>query len=143
MKLLTYLDGGREQLGLLRSGSVVPLESLGLLFADMNDLILHATKEQLDALARAELASGGSSVQLSDVTVLAPMPCPRARPSYCLGLYDAAHAEESARYRTNGTFPAMTRIPPSISPNGSTGPWGRTPPSATATRKPGSRRPGL
>ncbi len=97
MKLLTYLDGGREQLGLLRGGSVVPLESLGLHFADMNELILHAAKEQLDALAKAELASGGASVQLSDVTVLAPIPCPR-QDVLCLGLNYAAHAEESARY---------------------------------------------
>lgn len=99
MKLLTYLHEGREQLGLLHKNGqdIIALDTLGLHFADMNDLIDRLDDTQRAILLRAETDQCIATLPLSDVQVLSPIPCPR-QDIICLGLNYAAHAEESARY---------------------------------------------
>ena len=89
MKLVTYLQNGKEAVGVLSvDGSVVrPLP-----FADMNTLI-EAPREQL--LAAAEAAK--DALPLSAVTLLAPIPRPR-QDVICLGMNYRDHLTEAANY---------------------------------------------
>ena len=89
MKLVTYLQNGKEAVGVLSvDGSVVrPLP-----FADMNTLI-EAPREQL--LAAAEAAK--DALPLSAVTLLAPIPRPR-QDIICLGMNYRDHLTEAAHY---------------------------------------------
>ena len=89
MKLVTYLQNGKEAVGVLSvDGSVVrPLP-----FADMNTLI-EAPREQL--LAAAEAAKG--ALPLAAVTLLAPIPRPR-QDIICLGMNYRDHLTEAANY---------------------------------------------
>ena len=89
MKLITYLQNGKEAVGVLSvDGSVVrPLP-----FADMNTLI-EAPREQL--LAAAEAAK--DALPLSAVTLLAPIPRPR-QDIICLGMNYRDHLTEAANY---------------------------------------------
>ena len=95
MKLVTFTRPGesREALGLLREDRVLPLEDLGFAFADMNDLILRASKEDLAAMAAAE----GEGLPLGDVTLLSPIPRP-LQDVLCLGLNYSEHAAEAGRF---------------------------------------------
>lgn len=89
MKLVTYLCGGRETVGLLTDNgtAVRPLS-----FADMNALI-EAPRKQLEEAVQA----AGEALPLSAVTLLAPIPHPR-QDVICLGINYKAHADESTRY---------------------------------------------
>ena len=89
MKLVTYLQNGKEAVGVLSvDGSVVrPLP-----FADMNTLI-EAPREQL--LAAVEAAK--DALPLSAVTLLAPIPRPR-QDIICLGMNYRDHLTEAANY---------------------------------------------
>ena len=89
MKLVTYLQNGKEAVGVLSvDGSIVrPLP-----FADMNTLI-EAPREQL--LAAAEAAK--DALPLSAVTLLAPIPRPR-QDIICLGMNYRDHLTEAANY---------------------------------------------
>ena len=89
MKLVTYLQNGKEAVGVLSvDGSMVrPLP-----FADMNTLI-EAPREQL--LAAAEAAK--DALPLSAVTLLAPIPRPR-QDIICLGMNYRDHLTEAANY---------------------------------------------
>ena len=95
MKLVTFTRPGesREALGLLREDRVLPLEDLGFAFADMNELILRASKEDLAAMAAAE----GACLPLGDVTLLSPIPRP-LQDVLCLGLNYSEHAAEAGRF---------------------------------------------
>lgn len=89
MKLVTYLCGGRETVGLLTNDgtAVRPLP-----FADMNTLI-EAPRKQLEEAVQA----AGEPLPLSTVTLLAPIPRPR-QDVICLGINYKAHAEEAEKY---------------------------------------------
>ena len=95
MKHVTFTRPGesREALGLLREDRVLPLEDLGFAFADMNELILRASKEDLAAMAAAE----GEGLPLGDVTLLSPIPRP-LQDVLCLGLNYSEHAREASGY---------------------------------------------
>ena len=94
MKLVTFTrDNEKEELGLLRDGRVLPLAELGFAFADMNELIERASKEELDAMRGAE----GEGLPLESVRLLSPIPRPR-QDVLCLGLNYAAHAAEAAGF---------------------------------------------
>ena len=85
MKLVTYLENGKEKVGALTADekAVRPLP-----FADMTAAI----EAGLDALAPA-----GEPVPLAGVTLLAPIPRPR-QDVICLGMNYLAHAKEAAQY---------------------------------------------
>ena len=89
MKLVTFLQDGREFVGVLTADetAVRPLP-----FAGMNTLI-EAPREQLLSAAKA----ADASLPLSAVTLLAPIPRPR-QDVICLGINYKAHAEEAERY---------------------------------------------
>ena len=89
MKLVTFLQDGREFVGVLTADetAVRPLP-----FADMNTLI-EAPREQLLSAAKA----ADASLPLSAVTLLSPIPRPR-QDVICLGINYKAHAEEAERY---------------------------------------------
>ena len=89
MKLVTFLQDGREFVGVLTADetAVRPLP-----FADMNTLI-EAPREQLLSAAKA----ADASLSLSAVTLLSPIPRPR-QDAICLGINYKAHAEEAERY---------------------------------------------
>ena len=89
MKLITYLKDHREWTGILADdgASVFPLP-----YPDMQSII-EAPKEALTAAAGTSI----DSIPLSEVTLLAPIPCPR-QDVICLGINYHAHAEEAARY---------------------------------------------
>ena len=89
MKLVTYLQNGKEAVGVLsEDGTAVhPLP-----FPDMNALI-EAPREQL--LAAAEAAKG--ALPLAAVTLLAPIPRPR-QDIICLGMNYRDHLTEAANY---------------------------------------------
>ena len=89
MKLVTYLYQDKESVGVLTAdeATVRPLP-----FADMNTLIGAPREQLLSAVEAAE-----SSLPLSAVTLLAPIPRPR-QDVICLGINYRAHAEEAERY---------------------------------------------
>ena len=89
MKLVTFLQDDREFVGVLTADetAVRPLP-----FADMNTLI-EAPREQLLSAVKA----ADTSLPLSAVTLLAPIPRPR-QDVICLGINYKAHAEEAERY---------------------------------------------
>ena len=89
MKLVTFLQDGREFVGVLTADetAVRPLP-----FADMNTLI-EAPREQLLSAVKA----ADASLPLSAVILLSPIPRPR-QDVICLGINYKAHAEEAERY---------------------------------------------
>ena len=94
MKLVTFTrDNEKEELGILQDERVLPLAELGFAFADMNDLIERATKEDLDAMRSAQ----GEGLPLESVRLLSPIPRPR-QDVLCLGLNYTAHAAEAAGF---------------------------------------------
>ena len=85
MKLVTYLEDGKEKVGALTADekAVRPLP-----FPDMTA----AVEAGLDALVPA-----GEPVPMEKVTLLAPIPRPR-QDVICLGMNYLAHAREAAQY---------------------------------------------
>ena len=92
MKLITYRQNGAEHVGALTEDGtgVLPLP-----VPDMNTLIETMTLTELRSAVAA--AERGSALALSDVELLAPIPCPR-QDVLCLGMNYLAHAEEAVRY---------------------------------------------
>ena len=92
MKLVTFIrkNDTQEELGVLRDERVLPLRELGFAYADMNELICQAPKEELAAMAAAE----GEGLPLDTVTLLSPIPRP-LQDVLCLGLNYHAHAAEA------------------------------------------------
>ena len=96
MKLITYLQGDTEHIGVLtpEEQHVVPAEALHLHFADMTDLAVRMTDEQRDAAAAELPQKTAESIPLEQVKVLAPIPRP-AHDIICLGVNFSEHAKES------------------------------------------------
>ena len=116
MRLVTYELESKERLGVLnRDGDwIYPLSSLGMDYRDMQDLIEHISESELQ-LAEHVSAMDSSRITgaapLTEVKLLAPIPCPR-QDVICLGVNYMAHAEESARYKKeefNGERPYANR----------------------------------
>jgi 2-keto-4-pentenoate hydratase/2-oxohepta-3-ene-1,7-dioic acid hydratase (catechol pathway) len=100
MKLLTYLYGGKENVGVLsKDGTgVFPFTVFGLPYEDMNSFIRDAGMDRLSEIQRALDSKEDGAVPFQDIQVLAPIPVP-AQDIICLGVNFLAHAEESARYK--------------------------------------------
>ena len=96
MKLVTFMrrENRREEIGVLREGNrVLPISQTGLSFVDMNDLILHAGKEDLETIRNFQ----GETIPLEEVKLLAPIPRP-LQDILCLGMNYMDHAREAAGY---------------------------------------------
>ena len=85
MKLITYLENGKEKVGVLTADEACVR---ALPFADMTAAI-EAGPEAL--------VTAGEPVPLEKVTLLAPIPRPR-QDVICLGMNYQAHAQEAARF---------------------------------------------
>lgn len=91
MKLVTYLQHGREHPGVLTGDgtAVLPLPDPDLL------TVIETPREVWSAALE-----GAVPVPLSEVTLCAPIPRPR-QDIICLGINYHAHAEEAARYNSD------------------------------------------
>lgn len=91
MKLVTYLQHGREHPGVLTGDgtAVLPLPYPDLL------TVIETPREVWTAALK-----GAVPVPLSEVTLCAPIPRPR-QDVICLGINYHAHAEEAARYNSD------------------------------------------
>ena len=87
MKIVTMLNDGQEQVGILSEDgkSVIPANK----YADMPDLMAHSDFEELLAISRM----GVPAVPIERVKILAPITEP-ANDIICLGINYASHDEE-------------------------------------------------
>ena len=102
MKLLTYIVGKKEMIGVLNQEEtwVYPVSAAGMDYTDMKDLIREmgqSEMEMLQYILNKEPHDVPGAAPMEDVTVLAPIPEPD-QDIICLGINYAAHAEESARF---------------------------------------------
>lgn len=98
LKLLTYNHCGLEKLGVFHSGNVYCLESLGINFKDMNDLIENITDEQLKNIDNTVKTKNLEFIPFDKIKKIAPIPVPK-QDVICLGINYMAHAKESANYK--------------------------------------------
>lgn len=103
MKLLTYkLQGSEtERLGAMCDGGqnkVIPLETLGLHFRDMNDLIDRITPQEREIIKEGCARKDLETLDYAKLVHCAPIPHPH-QDIICLGLNFMDHAEESTRYK--------------------------------------------
>ena len=92
MKLATYHQGDTIGIGAVEGESIIPLTNVA---PDMQTLIEMGEKGLAAAKTAVSNASPATTIPLTDVTLLAPIPLPR-RNVMCLGLNYADHAAESA-----------------------------------------------
>lgn len=98
MKLLTYVECGKEKVGVLTQDEkhVFAIEEAGVIYESMNALIDGITSDEKAKLEKyAKLNQGVDRAQLQ---IEAPIPEPK-QDIICLGINYMAHAEESARYK--------------------------------------------
>lgn len=98
MKLLTYKLNGEEKIGVLGTSesTVCPIESAGVKYNTMNELIENLTAAERKRLE--ELTISNEGISLNEIEKCAPIPVPK-QDVICLGINYMAHAEESARYK--------------------------------------------
>ena len=121
MKLVTFIrcGGSVEEVGVLRGGRVQPLRDMGFDFDSMNDVILRATRAQLDTMCLDTMCldsmcldaerGGDAGLALTEVTLLAPIPRP-LQDVLCLGLNYTEHAEEAFGY-SRSAFNSEKAVP--------------------------------
>ncbi len=90
MKLITFISGNEEKIGLLTGNQVEEIEDKSL--GSMLDLIDQIADETVD-FARIDSFKKGRKYALDEVELLAPIPYPR-RNLFCLGMNYADHAKE-------------------------------------------------
>ena len=103
MKLVTYLDGKKERVGVINDDEtwVYTLRSLGMPYESMQEVVekmSKAEKELIGIYSRREPDEIHGSIHIKDVVLLAPIPRPR-QDIICLGINYMEHAVESARYK--------------------------------------------
>ncbi|MBM6829095.1 fumarylacetoacetate hydrolase family protein [Anaerotignum lactatifermentans] len=97
MKVLTYIQGGSTNVGILKANGteVVPVNYLGCEAQDMAGFLEAMTPEKQEKLEKnTELMDG---IPLESVKMVSPILYPR-QDVICLGINYFAHAEESARF---------------------------------------------
>ena len=114
MKLVTYLQDGKEKVGALTADekAVRPLPFAGMVSA-------------IEAgLAAVKAAEQGPAVPLDNVTLLAPIPRPR-QDVICLGMNYVDHAKEAARFNSEAftkdkpiAVYFSKRVPEAVAPEG-------------------------
>ena len=95
MRLVTFTRHSNtlEEVGVWKEDGILPVNATGCDYDTMNDLICHATAEELDAMRDAT----GPLLDLDDVKILSPIPRPM-QDVLCLGLNYTEHAAEAAMY---------------------------------------------
>lgn len=97
MKVLTYIQGGSTNVGILKANGteVVPVNYLGCEARDMVGFLEAMTPEKQEKLEKnTELMDG---IPLESVKMVSPILYPK-QDVVCLGINYFAHAEESARF---------------------------------------------
>jgi len=104
MNFVTFVHEGREQVGILQEGQIMPLEQLlKRPVNNMIDLIVPFKTEWLTQIEQQVQAGGIAGIPLADVKLLAPIPFPR-RNVICLGKNYADHALEIKITKISDTF---------------------------------------
>lgn len=100
MKFITFRYDSKQQVGILSkdNSSVIPIINAGVNFEDMNSLIENITDNEMELLKNSLNDDSIETLNLDDITLLAPIPNPK-QDMICLGINYLAHAEESARYK--------------------------------------------
>jgi 2-keto-4-pentenoate hydratase/2-oxohepta-3-ene-1,7-dioic acid hydratase in catechol pathway len=95
MRLITAKLKDREILGLVNPEKThfVKINTLGVSFIDMIDLINRITTEEFNLLSKLDFLSIKETYSLSDIEFLSPIPKPM-HDIICLGVNYADHAEE-------------------------------------------------
>lgn len=92
MKLARFQSASGPQIGIVRGDRIIPLADLGIVAADMHEVI--AGGGALLTRIDGALATGGDGVALSDVQLLAPL---RPGKFLALGMNYQRHAEEARK----------------------------------------------
>ena len=101
MRLMTYMHGGKEQIGLRRDDRVVPVASIDADFpASIRQLL---ADDRLDELRSKEAAFAGAGIALEDIEYRPLIPNPGK--ILCIGRNYAAHAAEGGA--ETPTFPEV------------------------------------
>lgn len=130
MKLLTYIVGKKQMLGVLNQEEtwVYPVSAAGMDYTDMKDLIREIGSSEMEMLAyilKKDPHDVPGAAPMGDVKVLAPIPYPD-QDIICLGINYAAHAEESLRFskdsfakdRSNQAIYFSKRVNRAVDPDG-------------------------
>jgi 2-keto-4-pentenoate hydratase/2-oxohepta-3-ene-1,7-dioic acid hydratase in catechol pathway len=86
-----------------------PIETFGMAFLSMNQLIEQATSSQIDILRKASQQENPFSYDLKDVTLQAPIPNLK-QDIICLGANYKAHAQEANKFK-KGSFDFDNKAP--------------------------------
>lgn len=99
MKLITYIDGSGEQVGVLSpdASRAYPIRALGFSWAAMLDLISEATPQDLARLADLAATAQSGGVPVDQIRLTAPIPRPK-HDLICVGKNYTEHAVECARF---------------------------------------------
>lgn len=103
MKIVTFSYESREQIGYLvdHEQRVLPFAKVGILCDSVNELIERYPLNELLKIVEINESKVDileESIDRKDVSLCAPIPCPK-QDIICLGINYLAHAEESARYK--------------------------------------------
>lgn len=104
MNFVTFVNEGREQVGVLHEGQIISLDQLlKRPINNMIDLIASFKTEWLAQIEQQVQSGGIAGIPLTDVKLLAPIPFPR-RNVICLGKNYADHAREIKITKISDTF---------------------------------------
>lgn len=100
MKFITYKYNNQEQVGILTKdeNGVYPIETLGIRYVTMTELIENIKPEEIDSLRVMLKDNSNEYISTKDITIMAPIPSPK-QDIICLGINYMEHAIESARYK--------------------------------------------
>jgi 2-keto-4-pentenoate hydratase/2-oxohepta-3-ene-1,7-dioic acid hydratase in catechol pathway len=104
MNFVTFINEGRQQVGILHGGQIMPLDQLlKHPFNNMLDLIVSFQTEWLAQIEQQIQVGSIAGIPLANVKLLAPIPFPR-RNVICLGKNYADHAREIKITKISDTF---------------------------------------
>lgn len=104
MNFVTFVNEGREQVGVLHEGQIMPLDQmLKRPVTNMIDLIVSFQTEWLAQIEEQVQSGDIAGIPLANVKLLAPIPFPR-RNVICLGKNYADHAREIKITKISDTF---------------------------------------
>lgn len=112
MKFITYLQNNEnfEKVGVLTENGVLPLEKTKVNYPSMNELIENITDDEMKYLLNLSTASDEKYfLNVDEVKILAPIPCPK-QDILCLGINYFAHAVEAGKYKKE-SFGGERKLP--------------------------------
>ncbi len=101
MKLVTFEFAGKQGIGVLKEDGILPAETCGILYEDMNALITNISEAEMEQL-RQRAAEEKTRIPAEDARLLSPIVCPK-QDVICLGLNYHEHVLEASDY-SKGDF---------------------------------------